>query len=160
VIEVAVAYVGAYLARKALRLAKRAGADADSAIDSKLDQLYDWVKGKLTGTASGPVSLSLLEDAPEGDKQQKLVTQQLTEAVGADEAARGELEELVAELDRLRPQGVSIKGLARAEDVYGEQVGADVKGPLAPGDSVEGEAITTTLHEGGTNIGTRYEPGK
>jgi hypothetical protein len=160
VIEVAVAYVGAYLGRKALQLAKRAGADTDSAIDEKLGQLYDWVKGKLTGRPSGDVSLSLLEEAPEGKQQQTLVAQQLAEAPRSDEATRRELEALVAELDRLRPPGVTIEGLARAEDLYGEQVGADIEGPLEPGDRVEGEAVATTVHEGATNIGARHRTGR
>jgi hypothetical protein len=160
VIEIAVAYVGAYLGRKALKLAERAGEDIDSAIDEKLGQLYDWVKGKLTGRPTGEVSLDLLEEAPDGEKQQTLVARQLTQAVGSDEAAERELEALIAELDRLRPTGVTIQGLARAEDLYGEQVGADVEGPLQPGDRVDGTAEVKTLHVGGKNIGAKYRPRK
>ena len=159
-IEVAVAYVGAYLGRKALKLAERAGADVDSAIDEKLGQLYDWVKGKLTGKPAGPVSLEVLEETPDGEKQQELVTQQLTEALGSDEAAAQELQALVAELDKLRPPGVTIKGLATAEDLYGTQIGAEVEGPLNPGAHVDGEARATTVHPGGQNIGAKYRPGQ
>ena len=159
-IEVAVAYVGAYLGRKALKLAERAGADVDSAIDEKLGQLYDWVRGKLTSQPTGEVSLEVLEEAPGGEKQQKLVTQQLTEALADDAAAAQELEALVAELDKLRPAGVTIEGLATAKDLYDEQVGADIQGPLRPGDRAKGTAIADTVHEGGKNIGVTYRPGQ
>jgi hypothetical protein len=154
-IEMAVAYVGAYLGRKALGMLKRAGSDVDAVVDDKLTQLYDWVKAKLTGRPSGEVSLSLLEDAPEGEKQQALVADQLTQAVANDEAAARELQTLIAELDRVRPPGITIRGLARAEDVHGEQVGAEAEGALSEGSTIAGEALATTVHKDGKNIGAR-----
>jgi hypothetical protein len=156
-IEVAVAYLGAYLGRKALGIVGRAADDADAAIDEKLGQLYDWVKGKLTGRPSGEVSLSMLEDDPEGEKQQALVTDQLGQAVTDDDAATGQLEALVEELDRLRPPGITIRGLARGEDVHGKQVGVKVEGPVAPGTDIAGEAHAKTVHEGGENIGAEVK---
>jgi len=155
-IEVAVAYVGAYLGRKALKLGAKAGADIDSEIDAKLGQLYDWVRARLTDRPGGDVSLSLLADAPEGDKQQALVTEQLAEAVAGDDAAGSELQAFVEELDRLRPPGVTIEGLARAEDLYGEQVGVEIEGTLQEGDSVKGESVATTVHEGAKSVGVKY----
>jgi hypothetical protein len=149
-IEMAVAYVGAYFGRKML---DQIGSDAGAAVDNKLKQLYEWVKAKLAGRPSGDVSLSLLEEAPEGEKQQALVADQLTQAVGSDETAIDQLKMLIAEIDRVRPPGISIRGLARAEDVRGMQVGAEVEGGLPEGSTVSGEAQATTVHEGGQNIG-------
>jgi hypothetical protein len=152
--EIAIAYVGAYLGRKVL---EKVGSDAADAIDTKLKQLYDWVKAKLTHSASGEVSLSLLEEKPEGEKQQALVTGQLAQAVGNDQAAADELRALIAELDRLRPPGITIQGLAHAEDVYGEQVGVKVEGALQEGSTVTGEAKATTVHQGGQNVGVHVK---
>jgi hypothetical protein len=149
--EMAVAYVGAYLGRKML---DQIGTDVGAAVDNKLKQLYEWVRARLTGRPSGEVSLSLLEEAPEGEKQQALVADQLSQAVGKDEAAARELQALIAELDRVRPPGITIRGLARAEDVHGEQVGAKVEGAIPAGSTVIGEAVATTVHEDGKNIGT------
>jgi hypothetical protein len=155
-IEMAVAYVGAYLGHKVL---DKVGDDIGDAFESKLAQLYQWVKAKLTGRPSGEVSLSLLEDAPEGEKQQTLVADQLSQAVAGDEAASRELQALVAELDKLRPPGITIKGLARAGDLYGEQIGADVEGALPEGSTVSAEATATTVHQGAKNIGAKYRSG-
>ena len=152
-IEMAVAYVGAYLGHKLL---DKVSDDVGEAFESKLAQLYQWIKAKLTGRPSGEVSLSLLEDAPDGEKQQTLVADQLSQAVAGDEAASQELQVLVAELDKLRPPGITIKGLARAGDLHAEQIGADVEGTLPEGSTVSGEATATTVHEGGRNIGAQY----
>jgi hypothetical protein len=152
--EVAVAYVGAYLGRKAL---DKIGSDAGDALDKKLRQLYEWTKAKLTGRPSGEVSLSLLSDAPEGEKQQALVTDQLAQAVGNDQAATSELLALIAELDRLRPPGITIEGLARGEDVYGKQAGVVVEGAIPAGSKVIGGSSTTTVHEGGESIGVHLK---
>jgi hypothetical protein len=149
-IEMAIAYVGAYLGRKML---DQVSSDVDTALDNKLKQLYQWVKAKLTGRPSGEVSLSLLEEAPEGQKQQVLVADQLAQAVGDDEAATNELQMLIAELDRLRPPGISIQGLARAEDVHGKQVGVKVEGALPEGSTIIGEAAAKTVHKDGENTG-------
>jgi hypothetical protein len=156
-IEMAVAYVGAYFGRKALGLLGRAGTDVDAAVDEKLGQLYEWVKGKVTGRPSAEVSLSLLEDAPDGEKQQTLLVDQLAQAVADDDEAAGELQALVEELERVRPPGISIRGLARGEDVYGEQVGVNVEGALPEGSEIVGEAQAKTVHEGGKNIGVRVQ---
>lgn len=155
-IEVAVGYVGAYLARKALVLVDRVGSDADSMIDRKLGELYDWVKAKLFGRPNSEVSLGLLEETPEGEKQQALVAGQLTEALGGDLQATHELEALVSELDRLRPPGISIKGLASGQDVHGEQVGVVLEGKLPGGADVSGEARATTVHKDAKNIGVHF----
>jgi hypothetical protein len=152
-IEAAVAYLGVYLGNKLL---DKVSDDIGDAFESKLAQLYGWVKAKLTNRPTGEVSLSLLEDAPDGEKQQALVAGQLSEAVAGDEAGARELQALVAELDRLRPVGLTIKGLARAGNLHGEQVGADVEGALPEGSTVSGEAIATTVQEGGRNIGAQY----
>src|SRR5438874_4488448 len=99
-IETAVAYVGAYLARKSLGLLARAGSDADAAINEKLSQLYGWVKSKITGRPTSELSLRVLEATPEGKDQQALVTDQLTQALAKDGEATRQLEALVKELDR------------------------------------------------------------
>jgi len=114
VIEIAAAYVGAYLGRKALGLVGRAAGDADEAVDAKLGQLYDWVKTRLTGRPSGEVSLTLLEEAPDGEKQQALVADQLGQAIADDEVSTHELQALVEELERLRPVA-EIWNVTRAE---------------------------------------------
>jgi len=152
-IELAVAYVGAYLGRKALGLLDRAGTDVDAVVDEKLGTLYEWVKGKLTGQPSAEMSLSLLEDSPEGEKQQTLVVDQLAQAVAGDEGATAELQALVDELERVRPPGISIRGLARGEDVYGEQIGAEFEGDLPESGEITGESVAKDVH--GKNVGVR-----
>jgi hypothetical protein len=152
-VEIAVAYVGAYFGRKALGLLGRAGSDVDAVVDEKLAQLYQWVKTKVTGRPSAEMSLSLLEDAPEGEKQQTLLADQLAQAVADDEGATRELQALVEELERVRPPRISIRGLARGEDVYGEQVGIDVEGALPKDGEIEGIAEAKNVH--GKNIGVR-----
>jgi hypothetical protein len=114
VIEIAVAYLGAYLGRKALGLVGRAAGDVDEAVDAKLGELYDWVKARLTGRPSGEVSLTMLEEAPEGEKQQALVTDQIGQAIAGDEDSTRELQALIEELERLRPVA-EIWNVTRAE---------------------------------------------
>jgi hypothetical protein len=156
-IEIAIGYVGAYLARKALGVLDHAGADVDRAVDDKLGKLYDWVKAKLTGKPTGEVLLNLLAEQPEGDNQQKLVSGQLTEAIGGDETAHQQLQALLDEIEQVRPQGVSIHGLATAQDVYGRQVGVDIAGVVPEGE-VSGAAHAIVLHSGGENVGVRIGP--
>ncbi len=155
-IEMAVAYLGAYFGRKALGVVAQAGSDIDAAIDGKLDQLYNWVKGKLTGQGSGDTSLEMLKEKPEGENQQKLVGEQLTEALAGDAEATAQLQALVDELDKLWPEGVTIRGLAKAEGLHGTQIGADVEGPLPEGSDVHGEAEATTVHKDAQNTGVKY----
>jgi hypothetical protein len=155
-IEAAVGYIGAYLARKALGLLARAGSDADSLVDEKLTQLYNWVKSKFTGRPTAEVSLDLLEETPDGEKQQALVADQLDQAVADEELAKGELQALVEELDRVRPPGITISGLARGEDVYGKQVGVDIEGSIPEGADIVGEAQAKIVRKGGENIGVRH----
>lgn len=152
-IEMAVAYVGAFLGKKLL---DKVGDDVTDAFESKLAQLYQWVKAKLTGRPSGEVSLSLLQKAPEGEDQQTLVADQLSQAVAGDETATRELQALVAELDKLRPPGLVIKGVARAGDLRGQQIGADVQGPLPDGSEVSGEATANTVYENARNVGVQF----
>lgn len=152
-IEAAVAYIGAYLGRKLL---DRVGSDIDDAFEKKLTQLYRWVKAKFTGRPGGEASLTLLEETPDGEQQQALVASQLAKALGGDEAAAGELGALLAELDRIRPPGLVIKGLASADDVHGKQVGVSAEGPLPEGSTLDGTAEAKTLHEGGESIGVHY----
>jgi hypothetical protein len=152
-IEMAVAYVGAYLGRKLL---DKVSDDIGDAFENKLGQLYQWVKAKLAGRPSGEVSLSLLGDAPDGEKQQTLVADQLSQAVAGDEAASRELQALVAELDKLRPPGLVIKAVARTGDLRGEQIAADIQGPLPDGSTVSGDTTAETVHEGARNVGVQY----
>jgi uncharacterized protein YdbL (DUF1318 family) len=155
VIELAVGYLSAYLARKSLVLLGRAGEDVDGYVDQKLGELYDWVKGRLTGAPTSELSLGLLEETPDGARQQALVGEQLSAVVEADGEAAIQLQAIVEELERRRPAGVSIRGFAGADDVHGEQIGVEAEGPLAPGTEVSGEARAQTVHPGGRNIGTR-----
>jgi hypothetical protein len=154
-IEIAAGYIGAYLTRKSLGVLERAGSEADAAVDDKLSQLYNWVKAKFTGRPSSEMSLSLLEESPEGETQQALVADQLSQVVQDDDAAIRELHVLVEELDRVRPSGITIRGLARAEDIYGQQVGAEVEGSVPQGSEIIGEAVAGTIREGGKSVGAR-----
>jgi hypothetical protein len=159
-IEIAIGYVGAYLARKALGVVDRAGADADRAVDDALGKLYDWVKGKLTGAPNGELSLDMLAEQPEGDNQQRLVTNQLREVIGDDEAANQQLQALVAELERVRPAGLTVTGLARADDVLGRNVGVDAEQGVPEGTGIiSGTAEATNVREGGENVGVVLGPG-
>ena len=155
-VETAVSYLVAFLARRAGGLVGRAASDVGSAIDKKLDELYEWVKSKLTGQPTAKLSLELLEESPNGQRQKQLVTDQLTQAVASDNAATDQLSTLVAELDRLRPPGITINGLATAWDVSGTNVGADVEGPLPTGSVVNGTARANTVRDGGETIGAKY----
>lgn len=151
-VETAVAYVAAYLGRKALGvLDDKVG----TAINEKLGELYGWVKDKVSGRPSAELSLGLLEKDPEGEDQQALVVNQLDEALAGDPGKLSALKALVDELDQLRPPGVSIKGLARAEDVYGTQVGVDIEGAPPDSGEIEGTAIAKRVH--GDNIGVRIK---
>ena len=154
-IEMAVGYVGAYLARKSMDVLARAGSDVDAAIDDKLSELYEWVKAKLTGRPSGEASLRVLEGSPESEDQQTVVADQLAQAVAGDPEAAEHIEALVAELDKLRPPGVTIRGLARAGAVSGTQVAVDVEGELPPGTDITGEATATRIEKGGESFGVR-----
>ncbi len=149
-IETAVAYVAAYFGRKA---AGAIGRKVDDALDQGLTHMYQWVKAKLTGQPNADLSLSMLEEAPEGENQQALVANQLSAALAGDQTMLAELKAMVEQLDQLRPPGITIRGLARAEDVYGEQVGVDVAGPLPDTGQIEGTAEATTVH--GSSVGVR-----
>jgi hypothetical protein len=156
-IEVAVGYLSAYLLRKAVGLGKRVGSDVDEFVDTKLDELYGWVKARFTGKQTSKISLDLLEQTPEGEEQQALVSDQLGELVASDQEAAGQLQAIVDELESRRPQGVTIRGFAGAEDVHGEQVGVEYEGAPPPGAVLEGKAHATIVHPGAKNIGTRVK---
>jgi hypothetical protein len=151
--EIAVGYVGVYLTRKSLGLLARAGSEVDAVVDEKLGALYEWVKAKLTGSQASEASLNILEKEPEGENQQAVVSGQLSQALGDDADSKAQLQQLVAELDRLRPPGMTLRALARAGDLYGRQVGANVEGPLPEGTKLDATAEATTVHKDGENIG-------
>jgi hypothetical protein len=150
VIEIAVAYLGAYLGRKAIGLVGRAAGDVDEAVDAKLGELYDWVKARLTGRPSGEVSLTMLEEAPEGEKQQALVTDQIDQAIAGDEASTRELQALVDELERLRP-AAEIWNITRAQRAV--VTDSDVGVVDTDAASVHNETDVTDAEIRGSNVG-------
>lgn len=156
-LEIAVGYVGAYLARKGLGVLGRAGADVDGAVDDALGALYEWVKARFTGQPTAELSLELLSEAPEGKPQQALVREQLASAL--DDEAREQLAELVRGVEAARPPGVTLTGLARAEDLSGLQVGVDVESPADGPLTAHGTATARTVRSGGINAGVRYRGG-
>lgn len=151
-IEIAVAYIGAAIGKKVL---DHVGDDAGDAFDAALAKLYRWVKAKFTGHDAAERSLRMLERHPEEDDAQATVAEELTEAVDGDEAASGDLRELLAELERTKPPGLVIHGTAFVGgDLYGDQAGAKVRGPLTDGSSVGGVAtVQGTVHSGASNTG-------
>jgi hypothetical protein len=153
-IETAVGYLAAYFGRRALGVI---GKKVDDAMDQGLTHLYEWVRARLTGRPTAELSLSMLEKEPEGEDQRALVANQLAEALGGDEATVAELKAMIEQLDKLRPPGITIRGLARAEDVYGEQIGVDVEGPLPETGQIEGTAEAKKVH--GSNVGVRVGGG-
>jgi hypothetical protein len=156
VVEVAVGFLGAYLLRKAEGVVARAGDEADAAFDRKLAVLYDWTKGKLTGRPYGERSLRLLEKLPEDVDSQDAVGAELAQVVAGAAGAQQELAELIAELERLRPAGLSIRGEATSTEVAegGSQAGVVAEGPLPDGSVVVGTANTGTVR--GNQAGAVY----
>ncbi|MBV9323761.1 MAG: hypothetical protein JO352_08255 [Chloroflexi bacterium] len=112
-IEVAVGFVGSFLARKAEGLVQRAAGDLDAAFDRKLGELYDWIKGKITGRPAAERSLRILEKAPHDPDAQALVQGELDTALADDPSARATLAALVEELKKLRPVGVAPRNVRR-----------------------------------------------
>src|SRR5438094_8977153 len=106
--ELAAAYVGTYLGKKLL---DRVGDDVGDAFDAGLRKLYDWVKGKLASRA-GNKALAQVEKDPDGDGQRDLLAAMLEDAVEGDTKATAELSAMIAELDKLRPPGLVIRGSA------------------------------------------------
>src|SRR6266852_1455158 len=140
-IELAVGFLGTYIARKAEKLVERAGVDVDAAFDNKLGDLYEWVKTKITGRPSAERSLRILEKDPQDADTQSLLQSELVTALSDDPSAQARLASLVDELKQLRPTGVTVRGLATSEEVAagGQQVGAQAEGPLPEGSTVQGE---------------------
>lgn len=155
-IEIAVAYVGAAIGKKVL---DHVGDDMADAFDASLARLYHWVKAKFAGYGSAERSLRMLEKHPEDADAQAIVAEELTEAVGGDEVASSELRALLAELDRVKPPGLVIRGTAIVDgDLHGDQAGAKVSGPLPYGSSVRGTAtVKGTLHQGASNTGAAVD---
>jgi hypothetical protein len=155
--EIAVGFLAAYLGRKAQGLVGRAGREIDAAFDQKLSEFYGWVKGKLTGRSSAERSLRLLEKDPDGVDEQEQVGEELGATFAGDASGEAELSEWIAELKRLRPPGVRIRGIAEAGTVAegAFQAGVRAEGPLAEGSEVTGEAKAGEV--AGTNIGVEYD---
>jgi hypothetical protein len=153
--EVAAVYIGLTLGKKLL---DRTGDDIAGGFEKGLVRLYNWAKGKLT-SRTGERALAQVEKDPEGDDQQELLADALADAVEGDEAATAELAAMIAELDKLRPPGLVLRGSATSEELHGEQVGVKVSGQLPAGSSVDGITETGTVHQDGKNIGIEYRSG-
>lgn len=159
--ELAIGFVGAYLARKGAGLLARAADDVDGVIDDKLGQLYEFVKGKLLRLGRrGERSIARLEEQPDDERSLHDVQEDLDEALKGDLDGAAHLKALVDELKRLDPTGVRLKGVAKAETVKagGASVGVDVEGRLMPGDTADGSATAGTVE--GYQSGSRYRPGQ
>jgi hypothetical protein len=154
--ELAAVYIGLALGKK---LVDKAGDDVADGFEKGLVKLYNWAKGKLT-SRTGQRALARTEKDPEGDEQQELLADALADAVSGDEAASAELSAMIAELDKLRPPGLKIRGSAKSAELHGEQVGTEASGPLPAGTSVEGVTeVTGTVHKDAKNVGTVYRSG-
>jgi hypothetical protein len=155
VFEVAAAYIGLLLGKKLL---DRTGDDIAGGFEKGLVALYSWAKGKLT-SRTGERALTRVEKDPDGQEQHELLADALADAVDGDQAATAELAAMIAELDKLRPPGLVIRGSATSTELHGKQVGTKVSGPLPAGSAVNGITETGTVHEGGENIGVEYRSG-
>jgi len=156
-VEAALAFLGAYLVRKAGGLLGRAGADADAAFTGRLNGLYDWVKGRFGGVKAAEASLRQLERDPASEDSRLLVADHLERVMESNPTLATELAELVAELKKLQPKGIDLQGWASARDVSGVQAGVDVEGKLEPGAQVKGVA-SATEEVSGEQSGIRYRP--
>jgi hypothetical protein len=159
-IEVAIGFLGAYLARKAAGLLDQAGSDVDKAVDRRLGDLYEFVKGKLVNRGSrAQRALRILEKSPEDNDSQDQVAEELQAALVDDAPGAENLQTIIEDLNRLDPTGVRLRGTASAETIRrgGRSIGVDVSGRMEPGDSAEGAADAQTVE--GEQAGVRYEPG-
>jgi hypothetical protein len=162
-LEAAIGFLGAYLARKAGGLAYRAADDVDAAINGKLNQLYELVKGQLLRLGKrGERSLRALEDRPDGDQPRKEVAEDLGEALADRPDDLAQLQMLIEELKQLDPTGVRLRGTARVGSLEDEaiSVGLKVEGALQPGDSAEGDSTATSVKGKAKNVGLSYKPGQ
>lgn len=159
-IDIAIEFLGSYLARKGGNLVDRAGADADSAIDRKLGELYEFMKSRLTGLGRrGERSLRALEQRPGAHVERTDAAEDLVEALSHDAAGRAQLQALVEELTAMDPAGVRLRGAAHSGtvDLDADSIGVDVAGRLHPGDAADGVATAAMVK--GRQVGVNYRPG-
>jgi hypothetical protein len=159
-VEMAIGFLGSYLARKAGGLVDRAGSDVDQAIDGKLGELYEFVKVRLLRLGKrGERSLQRLEERPDDEQPRSDALEDLDEALSGDTAAVAQLEELIAELKMLDPMGIRLTGSADADTVEagGRNVGVDIAGTLQAGAEAQGTSRAKVVQ--GENVGVSYKPG-
>jgi hypothetical protein len=161
VVEIAIGFLSAYLARKAGGLLARAADDVDGVIDDKLGQLYEFVKKRMRRLGRpGERSLERLEEQPDDKRNRSDALEDLAAALKGDEEGAEQLRALVENLQRLDPTGVYLKGVAKATTIVAgaSNVGVDIDGQLRPGDTADGTATAGTV--AGDQVGTRYRPGQ
>jgi hypothetical protein len=158
-IALAIGFLEAYFDLKAGMLVDKAAHKATEVFDKKLGEFYGWVHQKVTGKPSAERALRMFAELPGGKDQQDTFSEELEGAIGGDPQAQQQLNAMITELKRLRPAGVTIRGLAEASVVAGEQAGVDIEGTLAAGDSVTGQAIAGSIEPGGKQAGVVYRPG-
>ncbi|HUC59478.1 MAG TPA: hypothetical protein VMA95_18895 [Streptosporangiaceae bacterium] len=158
-IALAVGFLEAFFARRAGKLLDQAGGAAYKAFDDKLSALYGWVRQKFTGKDSAERALRMFEKDPGDEDPRDAFAEALKSVLDSDPQSQGQLGQFVDELKKLRPAGVTIRGLAQADKVAGQQTGVSVEGKLAAGDTVEGTAKAGTVEAGGSQAGVSYRPG-
>jgi hypothetical protein len=121
-VEVAVGFLAAYLARKAAGLLDRVGSDVDRAFDARVGELYEWVKGRLTGRRAGRRTVAGLEARPEDEQAWQALADQVADEADGDHAFAERLAAWVAQLEASRPPswGVSVSSES------GPAIGGDV----------------------------------